>query len=127
MMLPGAILMPAGLLWYGWAAQRMVHWIMPDVGIAIFGCGYITSSYSVQAYVIEAFDGYTASAGAASRLLSSVFAFAFPIFAPALYSSLGYGYGNTILAGLAMALGVSAPWVLWTYGEKLRKMGSAIR
>jgi MFS family permease len=32
MMLPGVILIPIRLLWYGWAAERRLHWIVPDIG-----------------------------------------------------------------------------------------------
>lgn len=28
-MLPGSILTPAGLFWFGWSAQAGLHWIMP--------------------------------------------------------------------------------------------------
>lgn len=32
MLIPGIILIPAGLLWYGWCAEKQLHWIMPDIG-----------------------------------------------------------------------------------------------
>jgi hypothetical protein len=35
-MLPGMFIMPAGLFWYGWSAQRKLHWVLVDVGIVIF-------------------------------------------------------------------------------------------
>jgi hypothetical protein len=144
MMIPGAMLVPVGLLWYGWAAEKHLHWIIPDIGrltpsycpnlcvllttegIAVFGCGYIIGGTATQSYVVEAFLEYTASAGAASMLLRNIFAFAFPIFAPALYASLGYGIGNTILAAMSIALGIPAPFILWRYGARLRKKGGVV-
>jgi len=95
-------------------------------GIAIFGCGYIVGVSATQAYIVDAFPDHTASAGAASMLPRNIFAFAFPIFAPALYTSLGYGIGNTILAAIAMALGVPAPFILWKYGGRLRSKGGVV-
>jgi len=80
----------------------------------------------VQAYVIEAYLDYTASANAASQLPRNIFAFVFPIFGPSLYSSLGYGYGNTVMAGIAIVFGIPAPYLLWKCGEKLRKRGTAM-
>jgi ABC-type spermidine/putrescine transport system permease subunit II len=56
----------------------------------------------------------------------NIFAFAFPIFAPGLYNSLGYGIGNTVLAAIAVVLGVPAPFILWRYGERLRRKGSIV-
>lgn len=124
---PGAVLIPIGLLWYGWAAQKRMHWIMPDIGVAIFGCGYIASGLAVQAYVTDAFLEYNASAGAASQLIRNIFAFAFPIFAPSLYASLGYGLGNTLLAVIAITIGLPGPLILWKYGEMLRAKGGVLK
>ena len=95
-------------------------------GIAIFGCGYIVGTMAAQAYIVEAYPDYTASAGAASMLPRNIFAFAFPIFAPGLYKSLGYGIGNTVLASIAVVLGVPAPFVLWKYGARLRRKGGVV-
>ncbi|KAF2012782.1 major facilitator superfamily transporter [Aaosphaeria arxii CBS 175.79] len=120
LMLPGTVLIPAGLLWYGWSVESHLHWIMPDIGVAILGYGLISSSYAAQAYIVDAFLEYNASATAAAMLLRSIFAFVFPIFAPQLYDNLGYGRGNSVLAGLAVILGFPAPILLWKYGERLR-------
>lgn len=123
LMIPGAVLIPIGLLWYGWSAEARLPWIMPDVGVAIFGCGIILGSQAMQAYVMEAFIEYTASATAASQFLRNIFAFGFPIFAPKMYSTLGYGWGNTLLASLFLLLGIPAPFILWKSGALLRKKG----
>jgi hypothetical protein len=31
LLVPGGLMMPIGLLWYGWSAQQHLHWIMPDI------------------------------------------------------------------------------------------------
>lgn len=127
LMVPGVLLLPAGLLVYGWGAQQRLHWVVVDVGIGVFGCGNILATQAMQAYVMDAFEGCTASASAASQFLRNVFAFAFPIFAPRMYERLGYGWGNTLLAGLFLALGVPGPAVLWVFGARIRGMGKAQR
>jgi hypothetical protein len=48
-------------------------------------------------------------------------AFALPLAAPKMYSTLGYGWGNSLLAFLALAM-IPIPLLLYKYGEKLRKM-----
>ena len=50
---------------------------------------------SMQAYVIDSFTLYSASALAAVSCFRSLAGFGFPLFAPAMYNSLGYGKGNT--------------------------------
>ncbi|KAK4540603.1 hypothetical protein LTR36_009033 [Oleoguttula mirabilis] len=126
LMLPGTVLIPAGLLWYGWAAQAHAHWAVVDAGVGVFGCGIILCTQAMQQYVMESYQEHVASAAAASQFLRSIFAFCFPLFAPALYTSLGYGWGNTTLALLFLALGIPAPFVLWFLGAKLRARGKAV-
>jgi hypothetical protein len=38
-----------------------------------------------------------------------------------MYDALGYGWGNSTLAFAGIAIGVPAPFILWWYGEALRK------
>jgi hypothetical protein len=35
-------------------------------------------------------------------------------------AGLGYGWGNSLLGFLAIAIGVPAPFLFWFYGERLR-------
>ncbi|KAL8630736.1 hypothetical protein Q9189_003577 [Teloschistes chrysophthalmus] len=65
---------------------------------------------------------FAASAIAAAVVLRSVAAFGFPLFAPAMYDALDYGWGNSLLAFLAFVIGIPTPFVFWLYGEKLRGM-----
>jgi hypothetical protein len=87
----------------------------------------MSSGTAAMAYIVEAFIDHTASAGAATQLLRSFFAFAFPIFAPRLYKTLGYGVGDTVLAAIALCCAIPAPLVLWKYGEKLRAKGKKLK
>jgi hypothetical protein len=122
-MLVGAILSPIGLFWYGWSAEAKLHWIMPDIGAAIFTSGNFIFSQGMAAYLLDEFGEFSASATAASRIFSYAIGFVFPIFAPQLYNNLGYGWGSTLLAMLTVSLGLPAPLVLWFWGPKLRKLG----
>jgi hypothetical protein len=57
-------------------------------------------------YMLTYFLVFTALAAAA--FLRSLAGFGFPLFAPKMYSALGYGKGDTILAAAAIALGCPA-------------------
>ena len=50
-----------GLFITGWTARADVHWIAPDIGIALVGAGTILSFQSIQTYVIDAFTLHAAS------------------------------------------------------------------
>jgi MFS family permease len=123
LMIPGLILILTGLFWYGWSAEAMAPWIVVDLGVAVFGRGMILSVHAMQQYVMESYKEYVASANAASQFLRSIFGFCFPIFAPALYDRLGYGWGNSTLAFIMIGFGVPAPFIIWKYGARLRDIG----
>ncbi|KAI0368400.1 MFS polyamine transporter [Pilatotrama ljubarskyi] len=120
MMMPGSILLPVGLFITGWTARPSVHWIAPDIGIAIVGGSMITLFLSIQTYIIDAFTLHAASALAALAFFRSMAGFGFPLFAPAMYSALGYGKGDTVLACVTIAIGIPAPFFFYRYGERIR-------
>jgi multidrug resistance protein len=121
LMVPGALLVPIGLFWYGWTAQAHTHWILPNIGAAIFATGVIVGFQCIQTYMVDSYTRYAASAVGAATVLRSLAGFGFPLFAPYMYRALHYGWGNSLLAFIAIALGWPAPILLWLYGEKLRK------
>ena len=133
-----AVLLPIGFFWYGWSAEARLHWIMPDIGAAILAGATIVGYQAIQTYVsvnlnlepneqgltllqvIDAYTKYAASAVAAITFLRSLAGFGFPLFAPNLYESLGYGWGNSLLGLIAILIGVPAPLLFWHYGARLR-------
>ncbi|KAF9811719.1 hypothetical protein IEO21_06475 [Rhodonia placenta] len=117
MRIPSLILcsffVPIGLFWYGWSAQARIQWIMPvraDVGIGIFGLGLMMAYLSIQLYLVDAFE-FAASALAASSVSISC----------PMYAALGDGPGNSLLAGLAIVIGIPFPIYLYFRGEQLRQ------
>ncbi|TRX89231.1 hypothetical protein FHL15_009929 [Xylaria flabelliformis] len=120
LLFPAAIIGPLGLILYGWAAQKHVHYIVVDIGAFIFTFGTQVAGMSIQAYVIDAYSDYTSSALSAAQFLKSLTAFLFPLFAPSLYKSLGYGVGNTLLAVIGLTVGIGSPFLLLKYGARLR-------
>lgn len=120
-MVPGAILVPIGLLIYGWTAEFKTHWIGPNIGAMLFACGAIMSFQCLQGFLVDSYQRYAASAVGAATVLRSLAGFGFPLFAPSMYERLGYGWGNTLMAFLGMAIGLPSPILLWKYGEILRK------
>ncbi|GJE84455.1 MFS general substrate transporter [Phanerochaete sordida] len=122
----GSLFVPVGLFWYGWSAQAKIHWIMPIIGTAIFGFGMMTTFLPIQLYLVDTFT-YAASALAAAAVFRSTLGFAFPLFGEQMYAALGFGGGNSLLAGLAVVLGIPFPIWLWFYGERIRARSSLSR
>lgn len=112
---------PVGLVWYGWLAQKKLHWIMPCIGSGIFGFSLVAVFQTIQNYLIDMNNRFAASSVAAAAVFRSTFGFGFPLFAHAMYDRLNYGWGNTMCAFIALALGVPFPVFCLIYGEKLRE------
>jgi len=71
-------------------------------------------------YLADTYGLYAASSSAACACLRSLLAFLFPLFVPALFGSLGYGVGGSVLAILAIVIGIPAPLIVWFFGARLR-------
>ncbi|EME46470.1 hypothetical protein DOTSEDRAFT_42977 [Dothistroma septosporum NZE10] len=110
-----------GLLIYGWTAQARVHWIAPNIGAAIFSIGMILTLTALQSYAIDAYTLYAASAIGATAVARSATGFGFPLFAPAMFDALGWGWGNSVLALAILAIGYPGALILWFYGKRLRE------
>lgn len=120
LLFPTAILLPLGFFIYGWTAQYHTHWIFPNIGAFLFAAGIMIGFNALMMYVVDSYPTYAASATAATTVLRSVAAFLLPLFAPAMYRALGNGWGNSVLAFLAIGIGGPAPILLWFYGPALR-------
>ncbi|KAG1806827.1 multidrug resistance protein 4 [Suillus plorans] len=122
----GSFFVPVGLLWYGWSAQAKAHFMMPIIGTSIFGFGILTCFLPIQLYLVDTYT-YAASATAAASAFRSLLGFAFPLFGQQMFATLGYGGGNTLLAGFAIIIGI--PFPVWIYfaGEGIRTKSSLAR
>ncbi|OKL63303.1 hypothetical protein UA08_01475 [Talaromyces atroroseus] len=121
LMLPGSVLLVSGLFMYGWAAESHAFWLVVDIGAAILSGGGTMAGQSFQAYVIDTYSEHTGSAPAATRFLRSLGAFGLPLFAPAMYSSLGYGWANSMLALVLAAFFFPAALLIWIQGRRMRE------
>ncbi|KAK1511439.1 major facilitator superfamily transporter [Colletotrichum abscissum] len=122
LMVPASLLTPCGIMLFAWTAQNKMHFMLPNVGIAITIGSSMVSYQCISAYIADCYALHTASASAACCFMRSMFAFAFPLFVPALFRNLGYGLGGSLLAIIAVVIGVPAPLLLWRYGAKLRTL-----
>ncbi|CAG7997848.1 unnamed protein product [Penicillium salamii] len=119
LMIPLCLCMPIGLFWYSWSAEKKVHWIIPIIGTGWIGIGVVASFTAIQTYLVEAFTSEAASAAAANTVLRSLVGAVLPLAGPSMYSALGLGWGNSLLAFIALAM-LPLPFLFFKYGERLR-------
>lgn len=118
-MFPGSLLIPVGLLIYGWTAEYKVHYIVPMFGTMLVGIGNLAVFMCIQMYLVDAFTIYAASALAANTIIRCVLGAVLPLAGEDMYKTLGVGWGNSLLAFIALALGW-IPWAVGRWGEKIR-------
>ena len=111
--------MRSRLVWYGWAAQAQVHYMVPLIGTSLIGFGLLMIFMAPIAYLIDVFTIYAASAMAANTVMRSACAAIIPLAGQSMYSALGLGWGNSVLGFVAVAC-VPIPLIFQRYGELLR-------
>jgi hypothetical protein len=92
---------------------------VPIFGTLILGIALNIAFMAVCTYLVDSFTIYAASAMAANTVLRSLFGGVIPLFGLQMYNKLGLGWGNSLLAFVALLL-CPIPWFFYTYGERLR-------
>jgi hypothetical protein len=130
LMIFAQLFIPIGLFWYGWSTDQKTHWylfcemnlicrIVPIIGSGIFAAGVLGTFMPITTYLIDAFQMYAASALAANAVLRSVLGAVLPLAGPSMFNSLGLGWGNSVLAFIAVGF-APVPWLIYRYGETMR-------
>ncbi|KAE8367279.1 major facilitator superfamily domain-containing protein [Aspergillus caelatus] len=116
----GAIAIPIGFFIYGWTVQYHVDSVVPIFATGIVGFGVMFTFIPFNVYMIDAYTKYAASAIAAGNILRSLSAALLPLVGVPLYSKLGYGWGNALLAFITLGLGAMS-LLFRRYGEEWRR------
>ncbi|KAH6716781.1 major facilitator superfamily domain-containing protein [Leptodontidium sp. 2 PMI_412] len=115
-----AFFIPITFFWYGWSADKGVHWIVPIIGLIPFGFGMMGIFIPIQTYTIDSFPTFAASGIAALTVSRSLFGAFLPLAGPSMYTALGLGWGNSVLGFIAIGL-IPAPLLIYRFGGKIRK------
>lgn len=115
-----ACLLPISFFWYGWTAEYQVHWIVPIIGMVPFGAGMIGILMPILTYSIDSYPLYAASVNATMTATRSMFGALLPLAGSRLFSSLGLGWGNSLLGFLSLAF-VPVPILFNHYGKRIRE------
>ncbi|KAH6652739.1 major facilitator superfamily domain-containing protein [Truncatella angustata] len=119
-MIWGAIATPVGLLIYGWTTQYLVHPAVPIFATGFVGFGVTFTYIPIQVYLIDAYTKYSASATAAASVIRAIAGALLPLAGLPMYDRLGLGWGNSLLAFLAIGLAI-LPLYFVRVGERWRQ------
>ncbi|OCL09910.1 MFS general substrate transporter [Glonium stellatum] len=123
-MVLGSVLVPLGVLAFGWTVQMHVHWVVPILFSTLVGFGFVANSISAWSYLVDAFGIYAASATAGNVVLRNAASAALPLAGPPLSERLGFGLGYSVLA-LVGVLAVPISLILMYMGERMRYSGTS--
>jgi hypothetical protein len=116
----GATLMPIGIFGFGWTVYPRVNFMVPIVLASFFGMGSYQVGNGIQAYLVEAYHLYAASATGACCFVRAAMASGSPLYGTPLLNNLGFHWGISLLGFLAVVF-LPCPIAFYIYGERIRK------
>ncbi|WPH03085.1 MFS general substrate transporter [Acrodontium crateriforme] len=117
--IPFGILLPVTLFWYGWSSFHKLAWPSTIISLVPFGFGIVGLFLPISTYIVDSYPIYAASATSANVILRSVVGALLPLAGPPLYSTLGLGWGNSLLGFICIMM-VPMPFVFFKIGSRLR-------
>lgn len=118
-MILGSILIPLGLLWYGWSSDPSVHWSSQVLAGLMFSTGLFIIYISCLVYIVNCYLATANSAISANTRVRAIFGATFPLFAKMMYLRLGVKWAASTLAFIAAAA-IPIPILFCKYGARLR-------
>ncbi|KAK0561841.1 hypothetical protein OC844_002990 [Tilletia horrida] len=117
-------LLVAGSFAFGWAGYKAsISLWGPTISAIALGASITLVFISLQAFIIDTYGAYSASALAANTICRSAVAGAFPLFTTQFFKGVGVNWASSIIGWVALAL-APVPLVFYLYGPRLRKTGS---
>ncbi|KAJ6095864.1 MFS multidrug transporter [Penicillium sp. IBT 16267x] len=115
----GAPFIPIALFILGATSFKHIIWVGPASSGLAFGFGMVLCYYSVNAYIIDSYQKYAASALAAKVFLRSGGGAAFPLFTTQMYNRLGLQWASWLLAFIGVGM-VFIPYIFYFFGASVR-------
>ncbi|KAG7444099.1 MFS general substrate transporter [Guyanagaster necrorhizus] len=120
----GAPFVPIALFIFGWTSPPTVmpgggNWVGPASAGIPFGFGMVVIYFSANAYLIDAFPNYVASALAAKTVVRSGAGAAMPLFMVQMFHGLGNGWAASLLGFVSVAM-IPIPFLFYRYGRAIR-------
>lgn len=128
MRLPGMLLgvwfIPISLFIMGWTAPDTVQpgggsWVGPASSGLPFGFGMVVIYFAANAYLIDAFPQYVASALAAKTVVRSGAGAAMPLFIAAMFHNLTNQWAASTWAFISLAM-IPIPFLFYFKGKAIR-------
>ncbi|KAH6631060.1 major facilitator superfamily domain-containing protein [Chaetomium sp. MPI-SDFR-AT-0129] len=115
------VLYPGAMIWYGWTAEKGVHFMVPCVANFFFGLGSMLVFGVTTTMLTEFMPRRSSSGVAVNNFVRNIFSCVGSVIAQPLMVAMGNGWLFTMVGGLALVTGVAAVWALRRYGARWRE------
>jgi len=122
----GAFSIPVAVALYGWTAELHLPAPVLLLSVVILGFCVLLGIVPVMAYIVDAFNLYSASATTAVLITRCLMGTFLPLITEPLTDAIGYGWGFTVLAGACLLL-APVPLLIMRYGGKWRQRSEYTR
>lgn len=113
-------LYPGALIWYGWTAEKGVHWVVPSIANFAFGVGSMLVFGAVTTMLTEFMPQRSSSGVAINNFVRNIFSCVGGVVAQPLISTMGNGWLCTMIGLFAWVTGNLAIWALRRKGPQWR-------
>jgi len=120
-MIIGAFLLPVGLFWFAWTSNPNMTWVPQVIAGIPIGTGIMMVFLQGLSYIIDVYLMFANSALAGNTFVRSLAGAGFPLFAQAMYHTLGVAWATSLLGFLCVAF-FPVPILFYLYGKKIRDM-----
>lgn len=116
-----AALYPGAMLWYGWTAEKGVHFIVPCIANFFFGFGSMLVFGATTTMLTEFMPRRSSSGVAVNNFVRNIFSCVGSVIAQPLIDAMGNGWLCTMVALFALLTGNAAVWALRRFGPRWRE------
>ncbi|KUJ11958.1 MFS multidrug transporter-like protein [Mollisia scopiformis] len=115
-----AVMFPLALIWYGWSAEKGVHWIVPMIANFFFGLGSMIIFGVATTMLTEFMPKRSSSGVAVNNFVRNIFSCVGGIIAQPIISAIGDGWLFTIVGIICLISATSVVWAMRRFGPKWR-------
>lgn len=116
---PSFVLIPVGLLVYGWTIEKKVGVHGPFIGLFLLACGQMFGNTPASVYLVDSKPGRSARVLSINNFVRYITASIVAVFSTSSIRALGTGVLFSILAGVSV-INMAILLSVLTYGKKWR-------
>ncbi|KAI9849955.1 MAG: hypothetical protein M1837_000169 [Sclerophora amabilis] len=116
-----AVIYPGALVWYGWTAEKGIHWVVPMIANFFFGVGSMLIFAMATTMLTEFMPKKSSSGVAVNNFVRNIFSAVGAVVAQPLIDAIGNGWLFTGLGVIAASSSIVI-WAMRTFGPRWREV-----